>query len=249
MSYEEPESKGLSTGAIVAIVAVVVVVVLGLACCGGVVFWGRGLAQKFQQSFSDDPQRIAEIAGSISSLQVPPEYAPQFGMDFGFGLMQMKMTAYARADESGMVMLMEMQAPPGTNKQQVEASFRQSLQQQGHEQAITETSRVVRKITINDEESEFAFVSGKAQDTQKAVRQVSGVFPGRGGPAFLMIFDTEENWDEDAIVRMIESLGGTLGPPEETPGAGAAPGGSGPGERAAPPDASAAPAGATAAPD
>lgn len=248
MSYEEPESKGMSTGAIVAVVLVVAAVVAGLACCGGVVFWGRSMAQKFQQSFSDDPQRIAEITGSIGSLQVPAGFEPQFGMDFGFGLMQMKMTAYARADESGTVMLMEMQAPPGTNKQQVEASFRQSLQQQGHEQAITEASRVVRKITINDEECEFAFVTGKAQDTPKAVRQVSGVFPGRGGPAFLMFFDAEENWDEDAVVRMIESLGGTLGPPEETPGAGAAPGENGSGERAAP-DANAAPAEATTATD
>ncbi len=236
MSYEEPESKGMSTGAIVAIVAVVVVVVLGLACCGGVVFWGRSMANKFQDAVTEDPQKIAEITDSIIDIDIPAEYPPQNAINFNWFGVQMKMCFYMSDDQGRGVILMQMAGPGQANPDQMKQAFQQQMQQQGVSQDLDIASTETRKFTINGEECEFEFVTGKERATGKEVHHVSGVFTGRGGAAYIVILEKAETWDEDAVVKMIESMSG---------------GGSetGAGERAAPPDANAAPADATTAPD
>jgi len=35
---------------------------------------------------------------------------------------------------------------------------------------------------------------------------VTGTFPGRGGPAMLLYQVPEDEWDEDQVVQMIESI-------------------------------------------
>lgn len=216
MSYEEPESRGLSTGAIVTIVIGVGGLVLALACCGGVVYFGKSAVTKFQQAMTDDPQQIAAIASSIVDIDIPPEYPPAQALNLDWFGMQMKMCFYMQPDESRGIVLMQMLMPGQINQEQMKQQFRQSLKQQGRDQQIDVTSSETRKFTIGGEECEFEFLQGKDQSGTD-VRHVSGVFTGRGGPAFLMVFEREETWDEEAIVRMIESMGSTASPAQEAP--------------------------------
>jgi hypothetical protein len=102
-----------------------------------------------------------------------------------------------------------MQAPDnagagGMSREQ----FEDAMKQQGHGQNIQVDSREVRIFDYAGEEYAFEFVSGAGGRTGGAARQASGVFPAQGGPAFLTVIDSEENWDDDAVMRMIESTGG-----------------------------------------
>ena len=88
--------------------------------------------------------------------------------------------------------------------------FQQGMQQQGQNQELNVTSTETRTYSINGEEYEFEFVQGTRKQDNVAMRRVMGVIPGKAGAAFLMVFDTEANWDEAAITGMIESMGATL---------------------------------------
>ena len=63
-----------------------------------------------------------------------------------------------------------------------------------------------RTFTIRGKEIEFQFAKAEDPETGTAYRQVSGVFPGKGGTAFLMLQIEEEGYDEDVIVKIIESI-------------------------------------------
>lgn len=45
-----------------------------------------------------------------------------------------------------------------------------------------------------------------ATNGEKLVRQVSGMFPGRDGTAFLLLIVPEKDWNEEEVVKMIESI-------------------------------------------
>ena len=81
------------------------------------------------------------------------------------------------------------------------------------------TSTETRTYLIEAEEYEFEFLKGTRPQDNVAVRQVLGVIPGKGGAAFLMVFETEENWDEEEITAMIESMGGELVETSDEPAA------------------------------
>lgn len=179
-----------------------------LLCCGGV-YWGyQKLAGKFGEAITMDPEKVRTQTAAISAIEIPADYEPKMGMDMtGFGL-PMKMVMYGRTgtDEPTLVL---MQAPDnagagGMNR----AQFEDAMAQQGHGQNIQVDSREVRIFDYAGEEYALEFVSGAGGRTGGAARQASGVFPTQGGPAFLTVIDSEENWDDEAVMQMIESTGG-----------------------------------------
>jgi hypothetical protein len=209
MPKSNPENEGMSSSTKVVLIILGAGGVLALVCCGGIIWFGKSMADKVQNAMSSDPARIREVTASVIDITVPDVYAPKMAMDFGMMGMQMKMCAYSRAGDAGGVFIMEMTAPPSANKDQMKQQFQQSLRQQGQNQDVTIESTETRTFTINGEECAFEFIKGKNTQNNQDMRQVMGVIPGKSGAAFLMVFETEENWDEAAIVQMIESMGGT----------------------------------------
>jgi hypothetical protein len=208
MPKSNAENEGMSSTTKVVLLLLGVGGVLLLVCCGGFIWFGKTMSDKLQNAMTQDPVRIREITASIIDITVPDAYAPKMAMDFGMMGMQMKMCAYSRADDAGGVFIMEMTGPPSANKAQMKQQFQQSLRQQGQNQEVTIESSETRTFTINGEECEFEFIKGKNTQTNQDMRQVMGVIPGKSGAGFLMVFENEENWDEAAIVQMIESMGG-----------------------------------------
>jgi len=211
MAKSRANDEGMSSTMKVVLIILGAGGVLALICCGGVFYFGKQFADKIQNSMTQEPARIREITSSIVDITIPDVYSPQMAMDFGMMGVQMKMCAYARdgGGDGGGVFIMEMAGPQNANKQQMKQQFQQSLRQQGKSQELTIESSETRTFTINGEECQFEFIKGKNSQNNQEMRQVMGVIPGKSGAAFLMVFETEENWDEAAIVQMIESMGGT----------------------------------------
>src|SRR5262249_47808691 len=133
------------------------------------------------------------------------------------------MCMFFRPDGQSGVMLMEMSGPMAGNQEQMRRQFQQGMQQQGQNQQINIESTETRTYLIKGEKYDFEFVKGTRPQDNVAVRQVMGVIPGKKGTAFLMVFETEENWDEAAITGMIESMGAQqVETSDEAPAEGAA---------------------------
>ena len=81
----------------------------------------------------------------------------------------------------------------------------QQQQQQGNRK-LNIQSTGTREITIRGEKVEFVFAEGTDKNTDTVVQQVTGVFPGREGMGYLMLRIDDESYDEQAVVRMIESI-------------------------------------------
>lgn len=179
--------------------------VMLLVCCGG----GYWAFQKFiGQSFTMDADQIRAKTSEISSIEMPGGYEPRMAMDLsGLGL-PMKMVAYGRGqDQQSVIML--MQASDAAGGQGItRQDFEDAMAQQGQDQNIQVGSREIRVFDYAGEEHSFEFASGTTRQSDAAMRQVSGMFPTEGGLAFLMMVDAEEDWDDDAVMRMIESTGG-----------------------------------------
>ncbi len=202
-------NEGMSSTTKVVLIVLGAGGVLALICCGGILWFGKTMSDKIQNAMTQDPVRIREITASIVEITVPDAYAPKMAMDFGMMGMLMKMCAYSRDGDAGGVFIMEMTTPQPGSKEQMKQQFQQSLRQQGQNQEITIEASETRTFMINGEECEFEFIKGKNTQSNQDMRQVMGVIPGKSGAGFLMVFENEENWDEEVIVQMIKSMGGT----------------------------------------
>lgn len=182
---------------------------LMLLCCGGAFWFAK---DRFGKMVITDPVAVKARAAAISDIAIPDAYPPAGAMDMSAIGLPMTICMFGQPDGDAGLMLMEMSGAMAGNQQQMRQQFKQGMQQQGQNQNqqinITETE--TRTYLIDGEEYEFEFVKGTRPQDNTAVRQVMGVIPGKAGNAFLMVFDTEANWDEAAITAMLDSIGATL---------------------------------------
>lgn len=172
------------------------------ACCGGA-WWIVSNAFSHTQV----PGEVQEVAESIATISIPPEYTPQVAVQIRM-LMNMKMAVFARAGagQPGHVLLMEMTLPGKQSPDEMKSAMRKQVEEQrGKQQEIAETSRETRTFLIDGEEREFEFIAGTDKDG-KTVHQVLGLFPGRSGMVIFMMTEYGDNWDEEQAVRIIQSI-------------------------------------------
>jgi hypothetical protein len=201
------EKQGSSSTTKVLAIVLVGGGVLMLLCCGGAFWFGRSMLGKMM---IEDPDQVRARAAAIVDITIPEIYEPKMAMDMTAIGLPMTMCMFGRSGDDGGLMLMEMSGPMAGSQAQMKSQFQQGAQQQGQNQEINITSTETRTYLINGEEYEFDFLQGTRKQDNAAVRQMMGVIPGKTGTAFLMVFETEENWDEAAITAMIESMGATL---------------------------------------
>ncbi|MEZ6146732.1 MAG: hypothetical protein R3B91_15210 [Planctomycetaceae bacterium] len=196
--YVQPK-PGMSTGVKVLIGFMIVGGVAVLVCCGGIAFFGY----KFAQMTTEDPEEIRTIQEGIADIDVPDTLTPKAGVNAQVMGVGMQMAVYEDGDS--VLMLMQMNGPPGMDAAQMRQQFQQQLDQQGQNRNIEVESSEQRDVTIAGEETTIEIVKGK--DGQgKEMRQVNGVFQGKGGAAFIVYICPEENWDEERAIGIFESI-------------------------------------------
>jgi len=197
------KKQGMSTGIKVLIVLLCVGGGFFVLCCGGIVLLGM----RFGEGIEETPEGAVKITNQIAEIEIPEElFLPQMGMDFDMFFFQMKMSVYSSATAEGMLMLMEMNVSGSTPEEQ-EPEMRKAMRRQNFgEMELDVKKSESRTFTIRGREVGFQFIEGENPDTGVGFRQVSGVFPGKGGTAFLLIQVEEDGYDEEAIVKIIESI-------------------------------------------
>jgi hypothetical protein len=195
-----PPKRGMSTGMKVLLIVGGIFGVLAVVCCGV----GYYVYDRIANSVTSDPAKVAAIQEEIVSIRLPPGFTAQGGMDLGLGPMKVKAAIYVR---NGREMLMLMQMPGVASDEEMRKQMEETFEKQGQRQDVKVRSREVRKIQINGQEYPFEFTQGVQGEDQHPVRQVIGVFPGKQGTAMLMYMCPEEDWDEEEVIEMLNSIG------------------------------------------
>lgn len=190
-----PPKRGMSTTVKVLLILFGVGGVLALLCCGGAAYF-------FSQAVQTDPVAIRATLAEIADMDVPDQFKPTGGMRVNIGV-SMKMAIFQGEGGGGSLIVMEMNAPGGASEEQMRQQMQQQNAGQNKNLQIGETD--VREFEIKGQTSTFQFA--KATDEQgNNYRQVSGTFPGKGGTALLVLQVPESAFDEEQVVKMIESI-------------------------------------------
>jgi hypothetical protein len=207
----QPQKQGMSSTAKVLLILGSIAGVCLLVCCGGLAFVGW----KFQNlaNIATDPAVVRERTEEIIHIDIPADYVPTHAMKFDWMNVKMKQVGYRhKGSPNSMLMIMETAEPMhGATPKQQRDQIRQALRQQGQQPGqindeINEQSSEIREFTINGETVPFEFIKGTAPGGGTPTRQVVGIFRGREGTVMLMLMAPESDYDDAAVVKMIESV-------------------------------------------
>ena len=207
---EQPQKSGMSTTAKVVLIIGSIGGVCLLLCCGGMVYLFYKGQQFVQNAVSTNPETIREKTHAIAEIDIPAAFAPKSFMDFMF----MRMAIYGKGDgDKAVLMLMEMDAQMLSGGKDPKLIRQQMLQQMRAQQAgpsgmseVDADSRETRSFTIDGQKVPFEFIKGKSAQHGTEMRQVMGAFPSKRGFVMLMLIVPDEEFDEQAVVQMIESI-------------------------------------------
>ena len=185
------------------IILAVIAIALFLCCVAGLVVALLG-TRLIGRAVITDPDRVATISSQIASFDIPPGYKEMFASNVA----GVKMVTLSPADPQAgfmVIMLLQLPAPTGRNQKEMERQMERALvQQTGVGSADLEVTGQ-EQVTIKGETVALTVRDGTTQDGQ-ALHQVSGLFPGQGGPTLLVITGLTEDWDQSAVDRFIASI-------------------------------------------
>ena len=203
--FSAQPKQGMSTGVKVLLIFLGVGGLCLLLCCGGLFYAAKNM--DFKMQVTEKKAEIITIQNQITEITIPDLFVPKAGVTFSIVGKGMKMAIFEPDSKQGVLILMSITVPDD-GMIDMEKEFRDSLnnqnQNQNHRQLdITEEKQ--REFTIKGKKLNFTFAEGTDQNGN-AFHQVTGVFPGKSSPAFLMLQIQSDEYNEEEIVKMIESI-------------------------------------------
>ncbi len=202
------KKKGWSTTTKVIVALAVFGGGFAVICCGGLVYIGMSFQPK------TDPQEITALTKEIVEFDIPADFQPVTGIDaqvFGYG-MQLALHESPKDRSSLLVMTLMArgQQVDGNAEGEMSRVIQQQLQQQ-HQQWAKQTLRVEgsdppRTFEIRGQQVEFSFEKCEDVSTKGKFRRVTGAFKGKNGFTGVMLVINEESYDEEAVIKTIESI-------------------------------------------
>jgi hypothetical protein len=198
--YRAPK-PGMSTGMKVLITLLIFFGGGMLLCCGGVTYFTYIMFPKTV----DDPEGVKAIGNRIVDIDVPEGLEPQSALEIDNFLFAMRAGTYSSKDGKKRLFLWGTSFKVGAPQAGQEAEFREAVEKESRQRPVKVTDVVTKKIKVKGAEQEFTFSKAEGTDGQK-FRQVSGSFPGKTGLAALSYQAEEDAYNEDEVIKMIESI-------------------------------------------
>lgn len=189
-------SRGLKVALVLTAVALFLCCVAGL----GATFLGTRLVGRV---FITNPERVQAVGRQIADYEVPGGYAEMFAMN----VMGLKMVAISSSTSSNYLIIMLMQLPSGIqiSREEMERQIEQALARQtGLDSA--DMASVDQQETIIKGQPVTLTVREGANQNGRSLRQITGLFEGKGGPAVLMVTGETSTWDQPLVDRFIASI-------------------------------------------
>jgi hypothetical protein len=200
--WEEPPARrpGMSTGAKVLIVLLSIAGLALLLCCGvGLWIWSTGTFEVVET-----PEAAIETTQEIVSIEIPELFQPKQSMSMGLLGFGFEMAIYETQDGEGGLVIGEMKGVPAGNAQP-EMQMRQALRRQDGQGELKVNKTETREFEVRGQKVRFEFAEA-VDDAGNEFRTVSGAFSTADGQGFLLLQMPAESYDEDAVVKMIESI-------------------------------------------
>lgn len=201
--FSSQPQQGMSKGVKVLLILLGVGGVCMLLCCGGLFYAAKKM--DFKMKVTEKKTEIIEIQKEIAEITIPDTFTPHAGMSMSVVGVNMRMAIYEQNTKEGAIVLMSL-GIPDDGMVDLEKEFQKSMKQQNQNQReLNITKEEKREFTIKGKKVSFNFAEGTDEDGT-AFNQVTGVFPGNNGPAFLMVQVASDDYNEDEIIKMIESI-------------------------------------------
>lgn len=183
--------------------------VLVLCACGAAVVFGTGiwsfgrLVQFADQSTTEDPREVAQVASEIADFSVPEEYTTQYGIKIA----TFSMVQYTTRDENNYIFLTQFPSGTSINPDEMMRQIRENSRNPNSPWYKADTTLVEQKpVTIRGEETTLSISEG-TNDQGVMYRLANAKFDGNGeGPALLMIVGPADQWDEGMVEDFIASI-------------------------------------------
>jgi uncharacterized membrane protein len=164
---------------------------------------------------TEDPAHVRKIAATILKIDLPPEFEPIEASKEG----NVTRAVFGKPTENAALLkmaILRMQTPGIDSSVPLdEPTSRQVLKAAENENGRTDTTLRVtrvkiepshRELTVLGQPVDFSFRQGKLVAGGKPVWKIWGAFGTMNEMTGLIILIPESEYDEEAIVRMIESI-------------------------------------------
>jgi hypothetical protein len=202
-----PPKSGMSTGAKVLILLGILAAVLVLLCCGV----GGFFVYKMRNMASDDPATIAAKTDEMTEIEIPEGLDPVMSLDVSIPFVGdvMLITVYTNAQQdSSLILFAPGEQMRGEDQEQMQQQMQDSLRQQGMgaQEEIAEGETHTKEFTIRGETAKFVVTKGEGAQTGSERIIVMGTFQGKEGPVMLLLNADAEQYTEEEITTMLESI-------------------------------------------
>jgi hypothetical protein len=190
-------SRGLRVALVVAVIALFLCCVAGL----GMTLLGTRLVGR---AVITDPDRSQAVGREIADYELPPGYEIMFATN----MMRFKMVVIGpTATTSDFLMFIMMQFPGGmrVSREEMERQIQQAMARQPGIGSANMQDVGQEQVSIKGETIAMAVREGTMENGER-LRQMSGIFQGRGGPVMLMITGVVDTWDQAMVDRFIASI-------------------------------------------
>lgn len=190
-------SRGLRTALILVAIALFCCCVAGL----GITLLGTSLIGR---AFITNPDRIEAIGRQIVDYEMPAGYEEMFAMD----MVGVKMVAIGTSSVGAdfmMVVLMQFSPRMEISREEVERQVERALTRQIGLGNADWVKVGQEEMIINGEPVTMTVREGTT-DYGEHLRQISGLFQGKGGPAMLIVTGESEAWDQAAVDSFVASI-------------------------------------------
>ena len=174
---------------------------LTILCCCGI---GISL-YSITPELEENPALVKQNLAKMLEIDLPEGYEAKksFRMNL-FSLISME-GVYIENPDSGLILLMEFSGSLAENKE-LQDSFKKELDGSSSSDELNIEEKKTREITIDGKAIPFVFIKGTEKETNRAVRQVQAILPGEKGPILFVMNVGEDAWDEEQVLKMLESI-------------------------------------------
>jgi hypothetical protein len=185
------------------IALVLVAIVLFLCCVAGLGMTLLG-TRLVGRAFITNPDRVRAVGREIADYDVPAGYDEMFAMNV-LGMQMVAIGPRDAAADTMAIMLAQFPAGVGFSQQEVERQMKQALARQIGLGGANMTVMGQEQVVIRGEPVTLTVREGAAENGEP-MRQITGLFQGKGGPAMLMVMGEANTWDQAMLDRFIASI-------------------------------------------
>lgn len=193
-----PAKKGSGCGKVVLIVGGVMFLML-LICGGGIGFF----AYSFWPKIATQPAEVTAISKEILDLEIPEGFVPENAISLNNFMMAMRMATYRHPGGKGDLMLGNFLVKVGKPDQNQKPDFTGS---DSKSKKLTVGETEIKEFPVRGKQVPFRFSDAVDDESNEKYRVVEGEFSDGGLTTFLKLSVPEDAYDEEAAIRMIESI-------------------------------------------